>query len=178
MKKIKLISMMFLIMIMIPTIVLADDSYNTIAKVSNSLLAALSWVGYAVALGMLLFIGIKYVMSGANEKANLKGKLVTYVVGIGLIGFCSTIAAAVAGIANKDGKNDAVDSGGVIPYDGKNDAGGIIDRGFELGNIQVQTAPTGGNTGGGGTGGGGQSPTGGAGGRPGTGANAFQQAQM
>lgn len=163
MKKIKLISMMFLIMIMIPTIVLADDSYNTIAKVSNSLLAALSWVGYAVALGMLLFIGIKYVMSGANEKASLKGKLVTYVVGIGLIVFCSTIAAAVAGIANKDGKNDA---------------GGIIDRGFELGNIQVQTAPTGGNTGGGGTGGGGRSPTGGAGGRPGTGANAFQQAQM
>ena len=28
---------------------------------------------YAIAVGILIYMGIKYVMSGANEKAELKG---------------------------------------------------------------------------------------------------------
>ena len=39
------------------------------------------WIGYACAIGMIVFIGIKYIMASADEKANLKGMLVKVVIG-------------------------------------------------------------------------------------------------
>ena len=56
------------------------------------IVGTLQWVGYAIAIGMLVFIGIKYVMASANEKADLKQSLVKYVIGAVLIVFATTIA--------------------------------------------------------------------------------------
>ena len=41
----------------------------------SKILGAIQWIGYAFAIGMLIYIGIKYTMSAANEKADLKKSL-------------------------------------------------------------------------------------------------------
>ena len=122
-KKIKfLISM--LVMLTMPSLVFADDSYNTIQNVSTAMLNAIQWFGYAIAVGILIYMGIKYAMSGANEKAEFKGTFSKYLIGIALIVMCTLIASAVAKIANTDGKNDA---------------GGLVDTGFDLGGMKTGT---------------------------------------
>ena len=130
MKKCSKIICMLLVMVAIlsTTMVFAEGesgAYNILANVLNALLSALAWFGYAIAIGALVFMGIKYVMSGAQEKANLKGSLSKYLIGIALIVFCSTIASAVANIANTDGGNDAVS---------------LIKEAFRLGGATVGTS--------------------------------------
>lgn len=77
-----------------------SQSYTDISRSIAKVLAVLSWIGYAVCLGMLLFIGAKYTMAAANERATLKGGLVNYFIGIFLIAGASTIAALFSGIAS------------------------------------------------------------------------------
>ena len=68
---------------------------TTVAK----LIGTMQWFGYAIAIGMLVYIGIKYVMAPANEKADLKNNLVKYVVGSVLIAGAVTIATWVFDIS-------------------------------------------------------------------------------
>ena len=69
------------------------------------------WFAYALALGSLIFFGIKYMLSGADEKANLKGMLPKYLIGIVAILFCFTIATFVADIAGNDPAEDIIEVG-------------------------------------------------------------------
>lgn len=68
---------------------ISDKAGDTVAIV----LGAIQWIGYAIAVGMLIFIGIKYVMASADEKANLKNAMIRYVVGAVLIAGGVTIAS-------------------------------------------------------------------------------------
>lgn len=68
-----------------------DDATNLASKV----LGAIQWVGYAFALGMLLYIGIKYMMSAANEKADIKKGLINYVIGACILFAASTIVGFI-----------------------------------------------------------------------------------
>ncbi len=99
-----------------------EKSYNLMSKVLNAILSTFAWLGYAVAIGVLVFVGVKYVMSGANEKANLKGSASKYLIGVALIVFCSTIAAAAANIANTTGENTST---------------GIVNKGIEISGIKI-----------------------------------------
>ena len=58
----------------------------------NNILAVVQWVGYAIAIGMLIYVGVKYTMASANEKADLKAAMVKYVIGAILIAGAVTIA--------------------------------------------------------------------------------------
>ena len=68
---------------------------NTVA---SNILGAMQWFGYAIAVGMLIYIGIKYTMSAADERANLKGSLVKYVIGALLIVTASSIIGWIISI--------------------------------------------------------------------------------
>lgn len=68
-----------------------------ISGLVNKVLGAIQWVGYAFALGMLLYIGIKYMMSAANEKADLKKGLINYFIGAVILFAASTIVGAIKG---------------------------------------------------------------------------------
>ena len=57
----------------------------------GKILGAIQWVGYIFAVGMLLYIGIKYMMSAANEKADLKKGSINYVIGAVVVAAASTI---------------------------------------------------------------------------------------
>ena len=58
----------------------------------DSILGTIQFVGYAIAIGMLIYVGIKYVMASANEKADLKNAMIKYVIGAILIAGAATIA--------------------------------------------------------------------------------------
>lgn len=73
----------------ISTIPTAPD---TAAITASNIIGYIQWIGYAIAVGMLVYIGIKYVMASANEKADLKNSLIKYVIGAVLIVGGVTIA--------------------------------------------------------------------------------------
>ena len=62
---------------------------------AGAILGFVQWIGYAIAIGMLIYIGIKYVTSPAAEKADVKQALVKYVIGAILIAGAATISGWV-----------------------------------------------------------------------------------
>lgn len=108
-KKINLILFMLCFMIAFAfSVSFAEGDEEVIAKVSNSILSALLWVAYIIAIGVLLMSAIKYMMSGANEKANLKGILPKYLIGVAAITCCFLIAQTVAQMAGNDTAEEIV----------------------------------------------------------------------
>lgn len=68
------------------------------ATTASSIIGYIQWIGYAIAVGMLVYIGIKYVMASANEKADLKNSLIKYVIGSVLIVGGVTVAGWIFAI--------------------------------------------------------------------------------
>ena len=79
------------------------DSVSQITNSVGQIVNAVSYIGYAVAMAMLIFVGIKYAMSPANEKADVKAGLVGYLIGALLIICASTIATLFVDIAAGEG---------------------------------------------------------------------------
>lgn len=82
----------------------SEAQYTT--KMAISLIR---WVGYACAIGMVIFIGIKYVLASADEKASLKGMLVKVAIG------CVILVSAVEitdAVINVMGGNAATNTSG------------------------------------------------------------------
>jgi TRAP-type C4-dicarboxylate transport system permease small subunit len=77
-------------------ITISDPTIDpTMSDKVAQILGAIRWFGYAIALGMLLYIGIKYMMSAANEKADLKKGSINYVIGAVVVVAASTIFGAI-----------------------------------------------------------------------------------
>lgn len=47
----------------------------------DTILSTIQYVGYAFAVGLLIWLGIRYTMAPANERADLKNGSIKYVVG-------------------------------------------------------------------------------------------------
>ena len=117
----KIIFSIIMILITISTIALAFDSNIEVdpnkegavppelETMSTEILGALKWIGYAIALGMIIYIGIKYVMSAANEKANLKQAAINYVIGAIIVAGCTTILSFTVEAFN-EAKNSVVET--------------------------------------------------------------------
>ena len=76
-----------------------SDISASVQKIVN----AVSYFGYAIAMGMLVFLGIKYAMSPANEKADVKQGSINYMIGAFFIIGAATVANIVVGIAASGG---------------------------------------------------------------------------
>lgn len=63
---------------------------NVAWNISNTIIA----VGYSIAVGMLIYIGIKYITGAADAKANMKSAIVNYLIGAFLV-FCATTVASI-----------------------------------------------------------------------------------
>ena len=109
------------ILTMFQNVVLASDAAGEITKKVGTFVNIIAYFGYAVALGMLAYIAMKYMMSAASDRANMKQGAINYLIGAFLIAGASTIATAVVSIvANGKGADDI--------------AGDIIGAGFGAGN--------------------------------------------
>ena len=85
---------------MLNSVVLAGGS--SIDQLKGKLpviLNAIAWIGYAIAFGMFIYIGIKYTLSAANEKATLKQGAINFLIGGVLIASASVVADIVARVA-------------------------------------------------------------------------------
>lgn len=87
-----------------------NNVFASVAGISNSvgkIVNAVAYIGYAMAFGMLAFLGIKYVLSPANEKADVKQGSINYLIGAFFIFCASGVANLIAGIATSGGGGDA-----------------------------------------------------------------------
>lgn len=66
-----------------------------VAPTVNSILGVIQWIGFIVAIGMLIYVGIKYLTAGAGTKAEVKSNLVPMLIGAVLVALGPTIAKAV-----------------------------------------------------------------------------------
>lgn len=64
-----------------------------ISGIAETILGIIQFMAFAVAVGMILVIGIKYMMSGASGVAKAKDTLVPYIIGAILVGGATTIAS-------------------------------------------------------------------------------------
>lgn len=106
MKKIMSIILTFALLMSMTATVFAvpsikQPSNTKLSNISGNALGYVQWFGYAIAVGMLLFIGIKYMMASANEKADLKKGAINYVIGAILV----AAASGIVGIVVDVGKN-------------------------------------------------------------------------
>ena len=107
-KSIKIILVITLIIICVTTISygfgvpdLSGNQNGTgdIKNVGNSIVRILSTVGVIVSVATLIVMGIKYMMSSVEEKAEYKKTMLPYVIGAGLVFIASTIAQIIYNIA-------------------------------------------------------------------------------
>lgn len=77
---------------------------NSIKNVSGSVLGILQTVGVAVAVIILIVLGIKYMMGSASEKAEYKKTMIPYLIGAIFIFAAPTIANIVYELAIGLGK--------------------------------------------------------------------------
>ena len=100
----KAMAIVLVMLMAMNTFVLANDfaeqslgaaSLGEISGKALGLLGTLQWVGYLVAIGMLIWVGIKYLMSGAAEKAKAKETLIPIVIGAVLVAGATWIASAL-----------------------------------------------------------------------------------
>lgn len=82
--------------ILVPT---APDQGGVIEKVVK-ILEFLQWVGFVVAIGMIIWVGIKYLTSGAGEKAKAKETMIPIVIGAILVACALPLATAIFNIFN------------------------------------------------------------------------------
>ncbi len=108
MKKRNILTILMCLMLAIPQVVLADSgdansnlgglTIGTVSdfdKVSSNALGIVQFFGYAMAIGMILYLGIKYMMAPANEKADVKNASIKYVVGAILLAGASGIITII-----------------------------------------------------------------------------------
>lgn len=95
---------------------------TTMTNSVNIVLSYIQYIGYAISVGMLLYIGIKYTMSAANERAELKKGAINWIIGAIMIAGMTTIVTALMSISgsmsgtSQTGNNVNVSSGGLKKY--------------------------------------------------------------
>ena len=71
------------------------SSLGTLGERATGFLGTLQWIGYLVAIGMVIWVGIRYLISGAGEKAKAKETLVPVVIGAILVAGATWIASTL-----------------------------------------------------------------------------------
>ena len=69
-----------------------------IKEIANPILGALQVIGMVTAVGILIYLGIKYVVGSASDKAEFKKSAVPFVVGVIVIFAAVAIMTAIKGI--------------------------------------------------------------------------------
>lgn len=78
-----------------------------VKSLATTVLGYMKYIGVAIAVGMMIYLGIKYVTSSPDGKADLKGKLGVYILGLVLI----LAASFIVGII-ENGINSATGNAG------------------------------------------------------------------
>lgn len=78
----------------------ADGSVaNGKVGLANKIIGVIQFVGVAIALGMLIVIGIKYITAAPEGKAEIKGTAINYLFGAICIFAATAILSGIASLA-------------------------------------------------------------------------------
>lgn len=80
-----------------------NPSYNADPKTSttfNTILGMIKYLGVFLAVGILMFLGIKYMMGSAAEKAEYKKTMIPFVVGVVLLFAAALIIQIIQSTTN------------------------------------------------------------------------------
>ncbi len=74
------------------------DPTQVTNALATQILSILMYVAYAVAFGMIIWIGIKYMMGAAGDKAKVKQTFVPYIIGAIIVGMAAQLTTYFMGI--------------------------------------------------------------------------------
>ena len=112
MKVLVTVASVIMLVVMLSSVVFADSAItpgsltaeykgtDDIAKVGKKVMGIVNTVGVVVAVVILMVLGIKYMMGSAEEKAEYKKTMMSYIIGAVLIFGATTIANAIYNFAN------------------------------------------------------------------------------
>ena len=103
MKKVLILSLSFVFLFFSIMSITYASAAGEISAAGTRIIKVLLWLGYAIALGMLIFIGIKYILGSADAKASMKKSLTGWIIGAVIILTTTTIIGAVLSIVDVDG---------------------------------------------------------------------------
>lgn len=86
-----------------------SDAPGEIKEAVLKIVKAVAYFGYVIAFGMLFYLGAKYTLAPANEKADVKQGSINYMIGAFLILCASGVANLISGIAAGVGGGTAAD---------------------------------------------------------------------
>lgn len=113
-KVVKILSISLIAIMMMSTLCFADgvDELFTVTPEAldmqdsklnaTKVLGYIQWIGIAIAIGMMIFLGIKYMTKGVSEQAEIKKSLPIYVLGIVLIVAAPMIVKAILKAAGNE----------------------------------------------------------------------------
>ena len=68
------------------------NGMESITEGIGKVLGAAQWIGLIVGIGMIIYIGVKYLTAGAGKKAEAKETAIPLLIGAGLVMLAPTIA--------------------------------------------------------------------------------------
>ena len=77
-----------------------NNAKESVRNSGKQILDAVSWFGYAIAFGMIIYIGIKYMLGAAEAKADMKKHIVAWLIGAFIVFMASTITRWTINIFN------------------------------------------------------------------------------
>jgi len=78
-----------------------NNDMGTFASFGGQVIYILQFLGYTVAVIMLAVMGIKYILSSPNERADIKSRLTPYLIGTLLLFAGSTILNIIYNVVPK-----------------------------------------------------------------------------
>ena len=71
-------------------------------------LGMIQWIGFVVGIGMVIWIGVKYITAGAGGKAEVKSTMVPWLVGAAFIALAAPIAQGIYSVIGGGGGGTGV----------------------------------------------------------------------
>lgn len=89
-----------------------EPSAGELENIGSNLVGAVVGIAWIIATGMVIVIGIRYMMASANEKADLKNGAIRYVIGVLLLASLATIFSGIMSIMSGASGGGGAGSGG------------------------------------------------------------------
>lgn len=78
-----------------------EDYGGSVMDVVEEVLGHTQFITWGIAVGMMIYVGIKYMMSAANERANLKNGTINFVIGAIVIAAANTLFYIIVDIVQQ-----------------------------------------------------------------------------
>ena len=79
----------------------AASAKTSVTKITSAVLTTIRYAGSGIALIMLTIIFIKYILSAASERAEIKKNLIPYTIGAVVLFAASNLVSILQNVANQ-----------------------------------------------------------------------------